>query len=122
MLSAAYGSMQPEGVIVQSLCPLLRSRDIPRPGFRVWVTTRNEEGRKIALRLGADAVFATNEELPRRVDAVVDNVGAVTWAHSLRSLKRGGTLVVNGITTGGVAETDLLRIFVEQINIRGTIM
>jgi D-arabinose 1-dehydrogenase-like Zn-dependent alcohol dehydrogenase len=91
-------------------------------GFRVWVTTRNEEGRKIALRLGADAVFATNEELPRRVDAVVDNVGAVTWAHSLRSLKRGGTLVVNGITTGGVAETDLLRIFVEQINIRGTIM
>ena len=91
-------------------------------GFRVWVTTRNEEGRKIALRLGADAIFATNEELPRRVDAVVDNVGAVTWAHSLRSLKRGGTLVVNGITTGGIAETDLLRIFVEQINIRGTIM
>ena len=37
-------------------------------------------------------------------------------------MKRGGTLVVNGITTGGVAETDLLRIFVEQINIRGTIM
>jgi NADPH:quinone reductase-like Zn-dependent oxidoreductase len=91
-------------------------------GFRVWVTTRNEEGRKIALRLGADAIFATNEELPRRVEAVVDNVGAVTWAHSLRSLKRGGTLVVNGITTGGIAETDLLRIFVEQINIRGTIM
>ena len=91
-------------------------------GFRVWVTTRNEEGRKIALRLGADAVFATNEELPRRVDAVADNVGALTWAHSLRSLKRGGTLVVSGITTGGVAETDLLRIFVEQINIRGTIM
>jgi NADPH:quinone reductase-like Zn-dependent oxidoreductase len=90
-------------------------------GFRVWVTTRNEEGRKIALRLGADAVFATNEELPRRVDAVVDNVGAATWAHSLRSLKRGGTLVVD-VTTGGVAETDLLRIFVEQINIRGTIM
>ena len=91
-------------------------------GFRVWVTTRNEEGRKVALRLGADAIFATNEELPRRVDAVVDNVGAVTWAHSLRSLKRGGTLVVNGFTTGGIAETDLLRIFVEQINIRGTIM
>ena len=91
-------------------------------GFKVWATTRSEEGRKIALRLGADAVFSINEELPRRVDAVVDNVGAVTWAHSLRSLKRGGTLVVNGITTGGVAETDLLRIFVEQINIRGTIM
>ena len=91
-------------------------------GFRVWVTTRNEEGRKIALRLGADAIFATNEELPRRVDAVVDNVGAATWAHSLRSLKRGGTLVMNGVTTGAIAETDLLRIIVEQIDIRGTIM
>jgi NADPH:quinone reductase-like Zn-dependent oxidoreductase len=91
-------------------------------GFEVWATTRNEEGRKIALRLGADAVFATNEELPRRVDAVVDNVGAATWAHSLRSLKRGGILVVNGVTTGAIAETDLVRIFVEQIDIRGTIM
>jgi NADPH:quinone reductase-like Zn-dependent oxidoreductase len=91
-------------------------------GFEVWATTRNEAGREIALRLGADAVFATNEELPRRVDAVVDNVGAVTWAHSLRSLRRGGTIVVNGVTTGVIAETDLLRIFVEQIDIRGTIM
>jgi NADPH:quinone reductase-like Zn-dependent oxidoreductase len=91
-------------------------------GLKVWATTRNEEGRKIALRLGADAVFATNEELPRRVDAVVDNVGKVTWAHSLRSLRRGGTLVVNGITTRGIAETDLRRIFVDQIDIRGTIM
>jgi NADPH:quinone reductase-like Zn-dependent oxidoreductase len=91
-------------------------------GFKVWATTRSEEGRNIALRLGADAVFSINEELPRRVDAVVDNVGAVTWTHSLHSLKRGGTIVVNGVTTGGIAETDLLRIFVEQIDIRGTIM
>jgi NADPH:quinone reductase-like Zn-dependent oxidoreductase len=91
-------------------------------GFEVWATTRNEEGRKIALRLGADAVFSSNEELPRRVDAVVDNVGAATWAHSLRSLRRGGTLVVNGVTTGAIAKTDLLRIFVEEIDIRGTIM
>jgi D-arabinose 1-dehydrogenase-like Zn-dependent alcohol dehydrogenase len=88
----------------------------------VWATTRSEQGRKIASRLGADAVFAIKEDLPRRVDAVVDNVGADSWAHSLRSLKRGGTLVVNGATTGAIAETDLLRIFVEQIDIRGTIM
>jgi NADPH:quinone reductase-like Zn-dependent oxidoreductase len=91
-------------------------------GFKVWATTRSEAGRMIALRLGADAVYSINEELPQRVDAVVDNVGAVTWAHSLRLLKRGGTIVVNGVTTGGIAETDLLRIFVEQIDIRGTIM
>jgi D-arabinose 1-dehydrogenase-like Zn-dependent alcohol dehydrogenase len=29
---------------------------------------------------------------------------------------------VNGITSGGIAETELLRISVEQIDIRGTIM
>lgn len=49
-------------------------------GFEVWATTRNAEGAEIARRLGAHAVFATNEELPRCADAVVDNVGAVTWA------------------------------------------
>jgi D-arabinose 1-dehydrogenase-like Zn-dependent alcohol dehydrogenase len=89
---------------------------------RQALSSEASSGPKDRARLGADAVFATNEELPRRVDAVVDNVGKVTWAHSLRSLRRGGTLVVNGITTGGTAETDLLRIFVEQIDIRGTIM
>ena len=47
-------------------------------GFKVWATTRSEEGRKIALRLGADAVFSINEELPQRVEAAVDNVGAVS--------------------------------------------
>lgn len=30
--------------------------------------------------------------------------------------------MINGITTGNIAETDVLRILVEQIDIRGTIM
>jgi NADPH:quinone reductase-like Zn-dependent oxidoreductase len=91
-------------------------------GFEVWVTTRNDEGAAIAERLGANRIFRHGEQLPRRVDAVVDNIGAVTWSDSLKAVKRGGVLVINGITTGHAAETDLLRIFVEQIDIRGTIM
>ncbi|MBV6688713.1 MULTISPECIES: zinc-binding dehydrogenase [Xanthomonas] len=91
-------------------------------GFEVWVTTRNDEGAAIAERLGANRVLRHGEPLPRRVDAVVDNVGAATWADSLKAVKRGGVLVINGITTGNIAETDVLRIFVEQIDIRGTIM
>ncbi|WP_127168036.1 zinc-binding dehydrogenase [Xanthomonas euvesicatoria] len=91
-------------------------------GFEVWVTTRNDEGAAIAERLGANRVLRHGEALPRRVDAVVDNVGAATWADSLKAVKRGGVLVINGITTGNIAETDVLRIFVEQIDIRGTIM
>lgn len=46
----------------------------------------------------------------------------MTWADSLRAVKRGGVVVINGVTTGNAAETDLLRIFVEQVAIRGTIM
>ncbi|MGX9958385.1 zinc-binding dehydrogenase [Xanthomonas euvesicatoria] len=91
-------------------------------GFEVWVTTRNDEGAAIAERLGANRVLRHREALPCRVDAVVDNIGAATWADSLKAVKRGGVLVINGITTGNIAETDVLRIFVEQIDIRGTIM
>lgn len=91
-------------------------------GFEVWVTTRNDEGAAIAERLGANRIFRHGDPLPRRVDAVVDNIGAATWADSLKAVKRGGVLVINGITTGHTAETDLLRTFVEQIDIRGTIM
>ncbi|WP_211254136.1 hypothetical protein [Paraburkholderia nodosa] len=46
----------------------------------------------------------------------------MTWADSLRAVKRGGVVVINGVTSRPAAETDLLRIFVEQVDIRGTIM
>lgn len=90
--------------------------------FEVWVTTRNTDGAAIAERLGANRIFRHGDPLPRRADAIVDNIGAATWADSLKAVKRGGVVVINGITTGHATETDLLRIFVEQIDIRGTIM
>ncbi|WP_321963655.1 hypothetical protein [Paraburkholderia sp. J7] len=46
----------------------------------------------------------------------------MTWTDSLRAVTRGGVVVVNGVTTGRAAETDLLRIFVEQIGMCGAIM
>jgi len=73
----------------------------------VWVTTRNDDGAAIAERLGANRIFRHGEQLPRRVDAVVDNIGAVTWSDSLKAVKRGGVLVINGITSGHAAQTDL---------------
>jgi NADPH:quinone reductase-like Zn-dependent oxidoreductase len=91
-------------------------------GYEVWATTRNDEGAAIVERLGANRILRHGDQLPRRADAVVDNIGAMTWADSLRAVKRGGVVVINGVATGHAAETDLLRIFVEQIDIRGTIM
>lgn len=91
-------------------------------GFAVWVTTRNDRGAELAERLGANRIFRHGEKLPGRVDAVVDNVGTATWEHSLKSVKRGGVVVINGIVSGHLAETNLVPIFVEQLDVRGTIM
>jgi NADPH:quinone reductase-like Zn-dependent oxidoreductase len=91
-------------------------------GIDVCVTTRNDNGAALAEELGVTRIFRPDGALPRRVDAVIDNVGSASWAHSLRSLRRGGVLVSNGITTGQEAATDLARVFIEQIDIRGTIM
>jgi NADPH:quinone reductase-like Zn-dependent oxidoreductase len=91
-------------------------------GVDVWVTTRSDHGATLAEKLGASRIFRSGERLPRPVDAVVDNIGAGSWSHSLHSVKRGGTVVINGVTTGHVAETDLLHIFVEQLDVQGSIM
>src|SRR6202171_2268994 len=44
-------------------------------GVETWVTSRTPEGRALAERLGAHRTFGQNENLPRRVDVVVDNIG-----------------------------------------------
>src|SRR6201987_6365954 len=91
-------------------------------GFEVWVTSRSKEGREMAERLGAHRTFVAGEKLPRRVDAVMDNVGQATWAHSLESVRRGGTVLTVGITSGNDPSANLLKLFVEQITVAGTIM
>src|SRR6201997_609313 len=69
-------------------------------GFKVWATTRNEEGQAQARALGAHRSFPSHAALPRKVRAVIDNIGSASWAHSMSSLDRGGTLVTTGGTTG----------------------
>jgi NADPH:quinone reductase-like Zn-dependent oxidoreductase len=91
-------------------------------GFEVWATTRNDSGAELAQELGAHRVFRSGELLPRKVDSVVNNVGSAAMGHSLASLRRGGTLIVNGVTTGRHTDLDLLPLFVEQIEIKGTLM
>jgi len=91
-------------------------------GMEVWATSRSREGMDLAVKLGAKRVFAQNETLPRRVEAVFDNVGASTWDHSVCSVARGGTLVTTGVTTGHGVSLDLLAMIVEQITVTGTIM
>jgi NADPH:quinone reductase-like Zn-dependent oxidoreductase len=91
-------------------------------GIEVWATSRTREGREVAERLGAHRTFASGEKLPRRVNAVMDNVGQATWPHTLESVGRGGTVVTMGVTTGSDPSANLMRLFVEQITVAGTVM
>ncbi|HEY2551446.1 MAG TPA: zinc-binding dehydrogenase [Streptosporangiaceae bacterium] len=91
-------------------------------GYRVWVTSRSEEKRQRAIELGADQAFDSGARLPERVDAVMESVGEATWAHSLRALRPGGTIVVCGATSGPAPSADLNRVFFLQLSVVGSTM
>jgi D-arabinose 1-dehydrogenase-like Zn-dependent alcohol dehydrogenase len=86
------------------------------------VTGRTEEKRALAAKLGAHATFPNGERLPDRVDAVFETVGEATWAHSMRSLKPGGIIVVSGSTSGANPGADLQRLFFLQLRVVGATM
>jgi NADPH:quinone reductase-like Zn-dependent oxidoreductase len=101
-------------------------------GLRAFVTSSNDEKLQQAQKLGADAVinyktqdFAreirtlTNR---RGVDVVVDSVGGDSYAKSLASLVKGGRLVTCGATAGPRPQTDLARIFWNQLSVFGSTM
>ncbi|MFP5334951.1 MAG: zinc-binding dehydrogenase [Actinomycetes bacterium] len=91
-------------------------------GYRVWVTSRDEDKRARALDLGAEQAFESGARLPERVDAVMETVGKATWSHSLKSLRPGGTLVVSGATSGPDPSADLSRVFFLQLRVVGSTM
>src|ERR687889_1375195 len=91
-------------------------------GMQVWVTGRTEAKRAVAERLGADAAFPSGARLPGRVDAVFETVGEATWAHSMKSLKPGGAIVVSGSTSGPNPGADLQRLFFLQLRVIGATM
>ena len=101
-------------------------------GAEVWVTSSSEEKLAKARALGADHVLNhRTADVAREiraatgkagVDVVVDNVGAATWKQSLLSLGKRGRLVTCGGTTGPLVETDVRRVFWNQLSILGSTM
>ena len=91
-------------------------------GARVWVTSRSAEKREQALALGAEQAFESGERLPERVDAVMETVGQATFAHSIRSLRPGGKLVISGATSGDAPPAELTRVFFLQLSVIGSTM
>ncbi len=104
-----------------------------RLGARVVVATRSEGKEEKALALGAESVVRFGPDRPldkllwpwsgkAGVDVIFDSVGAPTLPGSVRSLARGGRVVVIGATAGPVVEIDLRTIFWRQGSIRGSTM
>jgi NADPH:quinone reductase-like Zn-dependent oxidoreductase len=91
-------------------------------GYRIWVTSRAEYKREHALRLGADQAFPSGARLPERVDVVMESVGQATWAHSVRSVKPGGRIVICGATSGDASPAELTRVFFTQLAVVGSTM
>jgi hypothetical protein len=58
----------------------------------------------------------------RGVDVVVDHIGGETWPKSIRSLRKGGRLVTCGATAGPSPETDVRRLFWNQLELIGSTM
>lgn len=91
-------------------------------GLEVFVTSRSEARRAKAMELGADAAFESGARLPRKVDAVIESVGAATWGHSVRSVRPGGTIAICGATTGDQPGAELTRVFFQDIRVQGNTM
>jgi len=101
-------------------------------GAEVFATASSAAKLDYARELGADhGIDYEERDLPaavreatgkRGVDVVVDHVGGDTWSDSLRCLARGGRLVTCGATAGPRPQTDIPRIFGNQLTVLGSTM
>jgi len=101
-------------------------------GADVYATASTDEKLAYAEEVGADEVINYEDEDfarkirgmtgKRGVDMVVDHIGAATWRDSIKSLANGGRVVTCGATTGGNPETDIDRIFWNQLEVIGSTM
>lgn len=96
-------------------------------GARVIVSSRSEEKRAHAMKLGADLAIDTNSDWPEElkeecVDLVIESVGRATFNRSLGILKKGGRIVVFGATTEDTVEFNLREFFYGQYTLLGTTM
>jgi NADPH:quinone reductase-like Zn-dependent oxidoreductase len=101
-------------------------------GLRAFVTSSSDDKLQQAIQLGADvAINYQTQDFAREirhltqrrgVDVVVDSVGGDSYAMSLASLAKGGRLVTCGATAGPRPQTDLARIFWNQLSVFGSTM
>ncbi len=100
-------------------------------GALIYAAASSEERRTAAVQNGAIAAvdpdagpfsdWVMEQTEGRGVDIVVDPLGA-TWPQSIRSLARGGRLVVCGATAGNRPEFDIRELYQRHRSIHGAPM
>lgn len=102
-------------------------------GAEVIVTSSSDEKLARAEKIGAnhiinykkvDDVAKCVKDITsgRGVDVVVDTAGAATWPIDFSAVRRGGKIVICGITTGAEAQTNLQALYWNQLTIMGSTM
>ncbi|WP_096435692.1 zinc-binding dehydrogenase [Alteribacter populi] len=96
-------------------------------GATVYVSSRSEEKRTKALELGAEKAIDSHGDWEQelggaKMDLVIECVGAATFNKSLDTLRRGGTIVTFGSSTGDMIDFDLRKFFYGQLNLLGSTM
>jgi len=99
-------------------------------GAEVFVTSSSNEKLSRARELGADhtinyrtsdvAEWIKQDKGGRGVDVAVDAVGAATWPLDFACVRKGGRVVLCGVTTGAKAETNLQALYWNQLSILGS--
>ena len=112
-----------------ALCALQLAKLV---GACVIVTSSSDKKLTGARQIGADHtinyktanVADSVKDLTsgRGVDVVIDTVGAATWPVDLTVARRGGKIILCGVTTGAKAETDLRALYWNQLTIMGSTM
>lgn len=102
-------------------------------GAEVIVTSSSNEKLDRASQIGADhtinykavddvAQCVRNVTSGRGVDIVIDTVGAATWPVDFSAVRRGGKMVLCGVTSGPQAPTNLQMLYWNQLTILGSTM
>jgi NADPH:quinone reductase-like Zn-dependent oxidoreductase len=102
-------------------------------GAEVIVTSSSNKKLALAEQIGAPHIinYTAVADLGRQVrdvtsgrgvDVVIDTVGAATWSVGFAAVRRGGKIVLCGVTTGPKAESDLRTLYWNQLTIMGSTM
>ena len=102
-------------------------------GAEVIVTSSSDEKLERAGQIGADHTinYKTADDIAqqvkditsgRGVDVVIDTVGAATWPTHFSAVRRGGKIVLCGVTSDAQAVTNLRMLYWNQLTILGSTM